>query len=164
VKSWLAQEDPVNKIPAPRAEADNSTPPLIYRDVSKSYQGHFYQQPVSSLVGLNLELRQGEILGLLGPNGAGKTTTIKLALGLVFPDCGEVRLMGVGAGVPRARAKVGYLPENPYFPDDLSGRELLELAGRLHGVPAAEGKVRTRELLDWVGLAGAADRLLRTYS
>jgi len=138
--------------------------PLVFRGVTKRYRTHFWQRPVTSLSGLDLEVRPGEILGLLGPNGAGKTTTIKLALGLIFPDAGEVRLMGRPAADPAARARVGFLPENPWFPDDLTGRELVEFAGRLHGLPAAERRRRAAELLELVGLAHAADRAIRKYS
>ncbi len=138
--------------------------PLVYRGVTKRYRTHFWQRPVTSLAGLDLEVRPGEVLGLLGPNGAGKTTTIKLALGLIFPDAGEVRLMGRPATDPAARARVGFLPENPWFPDDLTGRELVEFAGRLHGLGAAERRRRAAELLELVGLAHAADRALRKYS
>jgi ABC-2 type transport system ATP-binding protein len=143
---------------------DENAAPLVYRAVSKSYRTHFWQRRQPSLSGLDLEVRRGEILGLLGPNGAGKTTSIKLALGLIFPDSGEVRLMGRDASRPAARSSVGYLPENPYFPDDLTGRELVDLAARLYGVPAEERRRRTGSLLDRVGLSGAADRPLRKYS
>jgi len=138
--------------------------PLVFQGVHKSYKTHFWQRPVVSLDGFDLEVRPGEVLGLLGPNGAGKTTTIKLALGLIFPDRGAVRLMGRPASEPAARRGVGYLPENPYFPDDLTAAELVELAARLHGVPAAERNARARTLLETVGLADVADRQLRRFS
>ncbi len=138
--------------------------PLVFRGVTKRYRTHFWQRPVTSLAELDLEVRRGEVLGLLGPNGAGKTTTIKLALGLIFPDGGQVRLMGLPAADPAARARVGFLPENPWFPDDLTGRELVEFAGRLHGLPAADRRRRATELLELVGLGEAADRAIRKYS
>ena len=138
--------------------------PLVWRGATKSYKTHFWQRSRTSLDGLDLEVRPGEILGLLGPNGAGKTTAIKLALGLIFPDAGEVRLMGRKASERIARRRVGYLPENPYFPDDLTARELVELAGRLHGVPAGERRRRADALLERVGILHAADRTLRRFS
>jgi ABC-2 type transport system ATP-binding protein len=138
--------------------------PLAYRGATKSYHTHFWRRPVTSLVDLDLEVRRGEVLGLLGPNGAGKTTAIKLALGLIFPDAGEVRLMGQSANRPAARARVGYLPENPYFPDDLTALELVELAGRLHGARRPERRRRAQELLDRVGLSAVLDRPLRRFS
>ncbi|UCF67325.1 MAG: ABC transporter ATP-binding protein, partial [Acidobacteriota bacterium] len=144
--------------------ASTADAPLVFRGVSKRYKTHFWQRPVLSLAGLDLEVRRGEILGLLGPNGAGKTTTIKLALALIFPDSGSVRLMGHPASERAARAGVGYLPENPYFPEDLSGRELVEFAGRLHGVANPRRTQRVGELLERVGLGHAAGRPLRKYS
>jgi ABC-2 type transport system ATP-binding protein len=141
-----------------------ATDPLVYRAVSKAYQIHFWQKKTQSLRGLDLAIKPGEVLGLLGPNGAGKTTTIKLGLGLIFPDEGSVTLLGRDAADPAARQHVGYLPENAYFPDDLTGRELVELAARIHGVPQAQAKERAVELLERVGLSHAADRTLRKYS
>lgn len=146
------------------AATETGAAPLLYRGASKSYRQHFWSRPHRSLDGLDLAVRPGEVLGLLGPNGAGKTTTIKLALGLIFPDRGEVRLAGRLASDPAARRGVGYLPESPYFPDDLTALELVELAGRLHGVPAAERTRRGRALLDRVGLGDARNRTLRRFS
>lgn len=142
----------------------NAGAPLVYRGVSKSYKTHFWQRPVASLSGLDLEVRRGEILGLLGPNGAGKTTSIKLALGLIFPDQGWVELMGLPAWKPSARMRVGYLPEHPYFPEDLTGEELVAFTARLHGIPRAERNKLGGELLERVGLGRVKGRPLRKYS
>ncbi|MDG4825701.1 ABC transporter ATP-binding protein [Asanoa sp. WMMD1127] len=101
---------------------------------------------------------RGEVVGLLGPNGAGKTTVIKMLLGLVRPDAGEVLLLGRPAGDPRARAKVGYLPELFRYQPWLSATEVLALHVRLAGatVPVAE----RMECLELVGLADrAGDRV-----
>ncbi len=138
--------------------------PLRLRGVTKSYKTHFWQRPAVSLAGLDLELRAGEILGLLGPNGAGKTTTIKLSLGLIFPDAGTIELMGERPWQRSSRARVGYLPENANFPDDLTGRELVEFAGEVHGLDRPTRRRRAAELLDRLGIAHAADRTLRKYS
>ncbi|RKS72043.1 ABC-2 type transport system ATP-binding protein [Actinomadura pelletieri DSM 43383] len=100
----------------------------------------------------------GEIVGLLGPNGAGKTTVIKILLGLVRPDAGDVLLLGRPARDPRARARVGYLPELFRYQPWLTAAEVLDLHVRLAGVtvPVAE----RRECLDMVGLADrAGDRV-----
>jgi ABC-2 type transport system ATP-binding protein len=98
------------------------------------------------------------VVGLLGPNGAGKTTVIKILLGLVRPDAGEVLLLGRPAGEPRARARVGYLPELFRYQPWLTAAEVLTLHVRLAGitVPAAE----RRDCLAAVGLADrAGDRV-----
>lgn len=142
----------------------NAGAPLVYRGVSKSYKTHFWQRPATSLRGLDLKVRRGEILGLLGPNGAGKTTSIKLALGLIFPDQGSVQLMGRPASDPSARTRVGYLPEHPYFPEDLTGEELVAFTARLHGIPRAERAALSAELLERVGLGRVKGRALRKYS
>ncbi|GIF62383.1 ABC transporter ATP-binding protein [Asanoa ishikariensis] len=101
---------------------------------------------------------RGEVLGLLGPNGAGKTTVIKMLLGLVRPDAGEVLLLGRPARDPHSRSKVGYLPELFRYQPWLTAAEVLDLHVRLAGatVPAAE----RRECLALVGLADrAGDRV-----
>ncbi|MGY1752331.1 ABC transporter ATP-binding protein [Blastococcus sp. SYSU D01042] len=108
--------------------------------------------------GVSLEVGRGEVVGLLGPNGAGKTTVIKMVLGLVRPDAGEVMLLGRPATDPTARARVGYLPELFRYQPWLSATEVLDLHVRLSGtdVPPAE----RRDTLALVGLDGrAGDRV-----
>ncbi len=108
--------------------------------------------------GVSLTVDRGEVVGLLGPNGAGKTTVIKILLGLVRPDAGDVLLLGQPGGDPRARARVGYLPELFRYQPWLTATEVLALHIRLAGaaVPAGE----RRECLDLVGLADrAGDRV-----
>jgi ABC-2 type transport system ATP-binding protein len=107
---------------------------------------------------VSLEVGRGEVVGLLGPNGAGKTTVIKMLLGLVRPDAGEVMLLGRPATDPAARVRVGYLPELFRYQPWLTAAEVLALHVRLSGigVPARE----QRACLALVGLADrAADRV-----
>ena len=103
--------------------------------------------------GVSLTVGRGEVLGLLGPNGAGKTTVIKMLLGLVRPDAGEVMLLGRPATDPAARVRVGYLPELFRYQPWLTAAEVLALHVRLAGVavPAAEQR-------DCLALVGLADR------
>ena len=108
--------------------------------------------------GVSFTVGRGEVIGLLGPNGAGKTSVIKILLGLVRPDAGEVLLLGQPARDPHARARVGYLPELFRYQPWLSAAEVLALHVRLAGaaVPARE----RRECLALVGLADrAGDRV-----
>ena len=139
-------------------------PVLELRDVHKSYRSHLSIRKHWVLRGLSLSIEAGEIFGFIGTNGAGKTTTIKLALGLIFPDAGSVSLFGA-AGVPaEARRRVGFLPENPYLYDYLTGEEFLDFHARLFGIDPPTRRTRVRELLGRVGLANRGDRQLRHYS
>ena len=100
---------------------------------------------------VSLEVGRGEVVGLLGPNGAGKTTVIKMLLGLVHPDAGEVMLLGRSATDPAARTRVGYLPELFRYQPWLSAAEVLALHARLSGV--AVSAAEQRDCLSLVGLA-----------
>lgn len=113
---------------------------------------------VTALAGFDLSVPRGSIFGFLGPNGAGKTTTVKVTLGLMRPTSGSVEL-----GVPGV-SHVGYLPENPYFYDYLSGREFLDFCARLFGLEASRRRERVEALLRDVGLEKAAGTHLRKYS
>ena len=116
------------------------------------------------LEGLDLEVRRGEVIGLLGPNGAGKTTTLKLLTGLIKPTRGRAWLMGEPIEDTASRRRLGFLPEQPYFYDYLSGEEYLELAARLSGVPGREALSRARRWLGRVGLGERPKLRLRKYS
>jgi len=118
----------------------------------------FRRRRVDILRGVDLEVAGNDVFGLLGPNGAGKTTTVKVTLGLMRPTSGSVEL-----GVPGV-SHVGYLPENPYFYDYLSGREFLGFCARLFGLGAERRRERVEALLRDVGLQDAAGVHLRKYS
>src|ERR1051326_7034951 len=103
--------------------------------LEKTYTvGFWRKRPKRALHPLHLAINNGEIFGFLGPNGAGKTTTLKMLMGLVFPSGGSARILGMELDDPRMKAQIGFLPEQPYFYDYLTGRELLEYYGRLSGV------------------------------
>ena len=103
--------------------------------LEKTYTvGFWRKQPKHALRPLNLTVEEGEIFGFLGPNGAGKTTTLKLLMGLIFPSAGSARILGMEIDDPRMKAQIGFLPEQPYFYDYLTARELLEYYGHLSGV------------------------------
>jgi len=133
-------------------------------NLSKTYVSGLRRRKVAALHGLSLEVAQGEVFGFLGPNGAGKSTTIKVLLGLIKPDTGNARICGQEVSIPETRRRIGYLPENPYFYDYLSARELLWFGARTSGMTEAQARQRIPGLLDQVGLAPAAGRPLRTYS
>ncbi len=113
---------------------------------------------------LSLSIRRGEVFGFLGPNGAGKTTSVKMLLGLVAPTSGTATLLGAPLGDRRARARMGFLPEHFRFHDSLTGRELLRIHGRLHGLRGAPLERRINALMARVDLLDAQHRPLREFS
>ncbi len=137
---------------------------ITVRDLSKTFVRGFFRRKTRALRGIDFDVEEGEVFGFLGPNGAGKTTTIKILMGLIFPSGGRAEVFGSPAGSRAAKAKVGFLPERPYFYEYLTARELLDLVGRLHGLGRAERRRRTERLLERVGMVHAADRPLRSYS
>jgi ABC-2 type transport system ATP-binding protein len=132
--------------------------------LTKWFRGHLGIGRSVAVEQLDLRVERGEIFGLLGPNGAGKTTTLKMMLGLLRPDGGKVSLFGRPPSDTNARARVGFLPENPYFYDYLTAEEFLDFYGRLQGVPAALRRDRVRETLERVGLKGREQLPLRKFS
>ncbi|SHE34131.1 Cu-processing system ATP-binding protein [Modicisalibacter ilicicola DSM 19980] len=118
---------------------------------------------VTSLHALDLEVHEGEVLALLGHNGAGKTTTMKLILGLIAPSEGDLQVFGTpphGAEADRLRQRLGFLPENVGFYEQLSGREVLDYFARLKRVDRRQ----IDDLLEQVGLGEASRRRVKTYS
>jgi len=140
----------------------------IYADkLTKTYRtGFWMNQKVSSLVDCSLTVPCGQTFGLLGPNGAGKTTLLKLLLGIVQPSSGTGKLLGVNLGDRSIKQRIGYLPENAYFYDYLTGWEFLEFIGGIFGIPPSIRRQRIAELLDLVGLSQSAARKkqIRQYS
>ena len=113
---------------------------------------------------LTLEVRRGEVFGFLGPNGAGKSTSVKMLLGLVFPSGGEAQVLGHPAGDVKTRSRIGFLPEHFRFYDWLTPAELLNLHGRLFGIPHSSLRERVPSLLELVGLTAHRQRRLRDFS
>jgi ABC-2 type transport system ATP-binding protein len=134
-------------------------------DLEKSYLvGFWRKRPKLALRPLRLTIEEGEVFGFLGPNGAGKTTTLKLLMGLVFPTAGTARILGMEVDDPRVKLQIGFLPEQPYFYDHLSARELLNYYGQLSGVPAKGRSARVERMLARVGLTDSAGVQLRKFS
>ena len=115
---------------------------------------------------LTLSVQQGEIFGFLGPNGAGKTTTILMLLGLTEPTSGQLSVCGFNPTHEplEVKKRVGYLPENPGFYDDMSAQENLLYMARLNRIPEKEAQRRTAEVLEQVGLSEDGQRLVREFS
>jgi len=137
---------------------------LEIKGLKKSFRSNFLIKKYRILKGIDLDVEKGEIYGFLGPNGAGKTTTIKCVLGLLFPDQGEILIDGKPAAGAGARSRIGFLPENPYFYDYLTARELLFFSASLFNLPAAAVHDRIAALIHQVGLSGHEDLKLRKFS
>ena len=123
-----------------------------------------WQKKSTVLTDVSLTVRQGEIFGFLGHNGAGKTTTMKILLGLLRATSGKVEVLGAPAGEVDAHARIGYLPESPYFYDYLTAEEFLTFYGKLAKLSAGAIRSRVPELLKRVGLDEARHRQLRKFS
>jgi ABC-2 type transport system ATP-binding protein len=132
-------------------------PVLLFEQVSKWYG------PVIGLNQVTLELRGG-ITGLVGANGSGKSTLLRLATGQLKPSLGRVTVRGIDAWDWRAKALVGYCPDNDAFYEDMHGREFVRSMARLCGFDKTEANRRTESVLERVGMADRADRKLRGYS
>lgn len=130
--------------------------------VSLDKAGKQYKN-LTALHSIDLQLNQGEVLGLFGHNGAGKTTMMKMILGVISPSHGSVKVMGIAPDSKDAwhmRAKIGYLPENVSFYEQLTGLEVLTYFAKLKGFT----KKHAIELLDQVGVTHAMKRPVKTYS
>ncbi|MBK6659887.1 MAG: ABC transporter ATP-binding protein [Proteobacteria bacterium] len=144
--------------PTPAA-ADRAVPRALVevRDASKHYGA------VHALDGVTLDIVPGEVFGLIGHNGAGKSTLFKMMMGLIAPSSGTIRIDGVavdGVDFREVRRRIGYLPENVVFYDNLNALETLHFFARLKGI----GPSGHRALLERVGLGAAATRRIREYS
>ena len=137
---------------------------LAVERLTKEYRTPWRRKKVVAVAEATLSVERGEIFGFVGPNGAGKTTTIRTLMGLIRPTAGRCTIFGETVPSPAARARLGFLPEAPYFYEYLTPRELCDLTGRMFGLDGATRRRRGGELLERVGLIAAADRPLRKLS
>ena len=131
---------------------------VLIQAASKSYRSGR-----QAVVDVSLRVDVGTVHGLLGPNGAGKTTTLKMLLGLVAPSGGTFEMLGRPAG-PEVRSRVGFLPEQPYFPSLLTAHQVMQFYGRLAGMSDEAISERTGDLLARVGLEGRGSSLVSRFS
>jgi ABC-2 type transport system ATP-binding protein len=144
---------------------DISRPIIEVEGLVKFYPTGFWRRKVRVLNDVSFTVRENEVVGFLGANGAGKTTTIKVLNCLAFPDSGSVRLFGERGGVRSAsRRRIGFMPEQPYFYEYLTGFEFLDLCGRLNGMSREETRRRSGEMLARVRLSEAGNLAIRKYS
>jgi ABC-2 type transport system ATP-binding protein len=132
--------------------------------LTKHYTRGFWRAPYPALEDLTLEVARGEVFGLLGPNGAGKTTTLKLLMQLIYPTRGHAEILGRSVGEVSVRKRIGYLPENPYFYDNLTAEELLVYFARVFGLGRRDARARASRLLDEVGIGPERRFQLRKFS
>ena len=135
-------------------------PAIEVRGLRKSFEKK------EAVAGIDLDIAAGSLAGLVGPNGAGKTTTLSMMTGLLRPDAGRIVIKGldVWADPVAAKAVIGVVPAEARLFERLSGEEVLEYAGRLRGLPAAEARSRAAQLLEVLDLAADAKRLVADYS
>src|ERR671933_1856751 len=142
------------------------TPAVEINNLTKDYEvGFLRKRRVRALDGLTLSVGRGEIFGFLGANGAGKTTTLKLLMRLIYPTGGAARILGRDIADTSVHSEIGYLPEQPYFYDYLTARELVEYCAELFGYPRPERRARAADLLARVRLEEKSwDKQLRKFS
>jgi len=148
---------------SPNVNPSEDSPALLIEHAHKNYGAAAVGRP-EAVADVSLSVSAGAIHGLLGPNGAGKTTTLKMLLGLVRPSGGTFEILGVPAANPGARARLGFLPEQPYFPNQLTVAEVMRLYGRLGNVSKATIAEQTPALLEKVGLEGRENSVLSRFS
>ena len=129
------------------------------RDLRKRYR----RRDPWAVDGVTFELEPGQAFGLLGPNGAGKTSVVKMIAGLLRPDGGDISVFGSPPGEPRARAQLGFSPEDPDFPKFLRASEVLDYFASLLGLDEADRRRRIPETLAFAGLEGER-RQIRQFS
>jgi ABC-2 type transport system ATP-binding protein len=135
-------------------------PALRLESIYKSYGD------IKAVRGIELTLDKGEILGLLGPNGSGKSTTMKMVLGILKPDSGEVFVFGekLSTAPVELKKKLGYVPETPQLYEFLTGLEYIDFVAEMYGVPPVERKERVSHFMDGLQLSGHENELISGYS
>lgn len=141
-----------------------TAPAIQISQVEQGFRTGFWMKRAGVLHGVTFDVAAGSIFGFLGENGAGKTTLIHLIAGIRQPLSGTVKVLGHESHTKDARARIGYLPERPYFHEHLTGENFLRYFGALSGMERGLIEKRIPEVLCEVGLEEAARRELRRYS
>ena len=148
-----------------RISSSESSHPLVEATgLVKTFEDFWLRSKARAVDGIDFEIRPNEIFGLLGPNGSGKSTTIKLILGLLRKSKGRLTVFGRDPADVSVKSRIGYLPEESYMHRFLNPQETLEYFGKLFGIPRAIRRKRSSELLEMVGLQGAANRSVGEFS
>ncbi|MSR44129.1 MAG: ABC transporter ATP-binding protein [Phycisphaerales bacterium] len=144
--------------------SDSNRPIVAASGLVKVFSDFWMRAKARAVDGIEFEVRPHEIFGLLGPNGSGKSTTIKLMLGLLRKSHGRLTVFDRDPGDVAVKSRIGYLPEESYMYRFLNSKETLDYFGKLFGIPRRTRRRRTDELLEMVGLEGAAHRAVGEFS
>jgi ABC-2 type transport system ATP-binding protein len=150
--------------PAGRSARTGERLAISIRGLAKSYRHPWTQKLTRGLAPLDLDVHRGEVFGYLGPNGAGKTTTLKILTGLLKPSAGTATILDEPIERVSSRRRIGFLPEQPYFYDSLTGIEYLEFVAQLSGLTGRDAARAARAWLSKVGLGERERQALRKYS
>lgn len=137
---------------------------ITLKNISKSYRSDFKREKKIAVDNLSFEIGASESFGIIGVNGAGKSTSIKMIMGFIRPDKGNILVSGKKPSDPESRIKIGYLSENPYFYDNLTAEELLKFSCYSSGVDKKTARKKIENWLNRVGLYAERKQKLRTYS
>lgn len=161
----ISTPGPVNSGPPSRSRRPASDhPAVVVSGLGKDFRHPWTRRIKTAVHEIAFDVPEGETFGLLGPNGAGKTTSLRMLLGLLPATRGEAWLLGRPAGTPESREHLGFLPENPYFYEHLTGLEFLEFSGELAGMSRRAARAQAKELIERSGLGPAATTRMRKYS
>lgn len=134
------------------------------RGLGRVFRGGLGWRRRTALCGVDLTIRGGETLGIVGPNGSGKSTLLRLLSGVDRPSTGWVEVLGHPPTARAVRRRLAFLPDGSPFPPELSARRVLDLIASLGGMARPERRLRIGEMLERVGLSGAGEAPIRTYS
>ena len=145
---------------------NNEPPPHVIeaQHLCKVFHDFWYRPRVKAVRDVTFHVRRGEVFGLLGPNGSGKSTTLKMLLGLLQPTHGSLLVLNRSPRDVRAKAKVGYLPEETYLYPYLTARETLHFYGKLFDLNKRERIERIEQLIEMIGLQHVGNRMVGEFS
>ncbi|MBI4557827.1 MAG: ABC transporter ATP-binding protein [Candidatus Hydrogenedentes bacterium] len=137
---------------------------IVTRELTKRYRSNWGRLRAPSLDRLELRIGENEVFGFLGRNGAGKTTAIKILCSLLRPTQGDAFVFGANVRTRKARERIGYLPESPYFYEYLTPRETIDFYGQLHGLDAVSRAREWKKLAELLDLGGIGNQRIREFS
>jgi len=144
--------------------SSNNLPVVEVNGLVKIFRDFWGRPKARAVNGIDFKVQRGEVFGLLGPNGSGKSTTVKMLLGLLYPNRGNIRVLGEEPRHVKTKRRIGYLPEETYLYRYLTATETLDFFGSLFELTTAERRRRTGQLLEMVGLNSAKNRRVGEFS